>query len=238
MSWRGSSRPSTSFSSLPSRGGWRARLAGIAGWGDHTSPHPDDALNEASSDLPARGRYAESLAAGPLPTRALFANQRHDGPSGQGADRRFRRAIHPAHRAAGAGSGRLFGDRALRQGRGCAQAGSPQGYHSLRRAGIGARDRHAAAVGSHRQFRRAHPRHLLWRAGDGGCPWRPGGRRSHPRVRPCRTRDHRRHAAVPRCVAAGNAGAGVDEPWRSRQQTSRGLPRCGSVKRRAVRGHR
>src|SRR6476619_1542495 len=68
---------------------------------------------EASSDLPARGRYAESLAAGPLPTRALFANQRHDGPSGQGAHRRLRRPIHPAHRAAGAGSGRLFGDRAL-----------------------------------------------------------------------------------------------------------------------------
>src|SRR6476660_8509136 len=88
------------FSSLPSRGGWREAPT-------PTTPY------EASSDLPARGRDADSLAAGPLPTRALFANERHDGPSGQGAHRRFRRAIHPAHRAAGAGRGRLFGDRAL-----------------------------------------------------------------------------------------------------------------------------
>ena len=196
-------------SPLPTTGGWWARFA-----------------------LPTLRNQS------PLPNWALFANQRHDGPSGQSADRRFRRPIHPADRAAGAGGGRLFGDRALRQGRGCAKAGSPQGHHPLRRAGIGARDRHAAAVGSNRQFRRAHPRHLLWRAGDGGCPWRPGGRRAHPRVRPCRARDHRRHAAVPRCVAAGNAGAGMDEPWRPRHQAAGGLPRRGGVERRAVRGHR
>ena len=91
---------------------------------------------------------------------------------------------------------------------------------------------------SGRQLRRAHPRHLLWRAGHGGSSRRPGGRRAYPRIRPRRAPDYRRYAAIPRRLALRRPAAGVDEPWRSRHQAPGRLPRRRGVQRRAVRGHR
>ena len=116
--------------------------------------------------------------------------------------------------------------------------GPAQGHHPVGRAGIRARDRHAASTASRLHRRRAGARHLLWRAGHGGGPRRPGRRRAFPRVRPRRASDHRRDAAVRGRVPGGRAGAGVDEPRRPRDAAAAGLSRRRHLDRRAVRGHR
>ena len=73
--------------------------------------------------------------------------------------------------------------------------------------------------------RRAGPRHLLRRAGDGAPARRQGRGRTPSRVRPRRGAGHRGHAAVRGRVEEGRALSGLDEPRRPRHRAAQGLPR-------------
>ena len=91
--------------------------------------------------------------------------------------------------------------------------------------GLGARSRCAAAAAGILYRRRADPRHLLRRAGDGPPARRQGRGRPSPRVRPRRGRGDAKTRLLRRRLAARREIPGVDEPWRPGDRAAAGLPR-------------
>ncbi len=116
-------------------------------------------------------------------------------------------------------------DRAVPEGRRGVRRHEAAGDHPVRRPRLGARPRRAAAAAGILCRRRAHPRHLLWRAGDGASARRQGRGRPSPRIRPRRGRGRDRQRAARRRVAARREISGVDEPWRPGDRTAQGFPR-------------
>ena len=138
----------------------------------------------------------------------------------------FGSQVHPAHRAAGARGRRLFGDRALRQGRGRARAGPAQGHHPLRRTGIACmrparRKLSPAVVNSGVPVLGICYGEQAMVAALGGQV-EGGHTREFGRAELEIIDDTPLFDGVWR---SGDAAAGVDEPWRPRDQAARRLPR-------------
>ena len=86
--------------------------------------------------------------------------------------------------------------------------------------------------------RRADPRHLLRRAGDGPPARRQGRGRAQPRIRPRLHRGRAPGGALRRRLEARRAPSGVDEPRRPGDEAARRLRGGRHLGRRAVRRDR
>ena len=156
------------------------------------------------------------------------ANARHVGGMAtsrfaiprQDSHRRFRLAGDPAHRPARARGEGLLRDRAVPEGGSGVPRDETERRHSLRRAGVRARQGGAARADGDLSGRGAGARHLLRRAGHGAAARRQGRGRPSPRIRPRRGRGDDAVRRSRRRVGGRPALSGVDEPRRPRHQAA------------------